>query len=62
MAGEQNGGGAGDKRWPPVRLPPAMYEQLRQAAGENQRSVAGEARYALSLYLRQVERRKAASS
>lgn len=58
----QNGNGAGDDRGPAIRISPEQYAQLRQAARENQRSIAGEARYAISLYLRNIEKRRAAAA
>lgn len=58
----QNGNGAGEERGPGIRITPEQYEQLRVAARENQRSIAGEARYAISLYLRNIEKRRAAAA
>lgn len=58
----QNGDGAGADRGPAIRISPEHYAQLRRAAAENQRSIAGEARYAISLYLRNLEKRRAAAA
>jgi len=62
VAGASNGSDKNGEQIRLVRLSPELYEQLRVVAQENQRSIAGEARYAVSLYLRQLERRKAAAS
>jgi plasmid stability protein len=40
-----------------VGLPPELYERIAKAAARHQRSIRGEVRYALGLYLDSQERR-----
>jgi len=41
----------------PVGLPVDMYERMAALAGKHQRTIRGEVRYALQLYLEHQERR-----